>query len=144
MARLVFPRHMAAFTGRVQSVLFLAEKQGFTIQHIRLDVGDSPYFVLTGGCSVVIGSDVCSPENASEPLDYYIQYLAGQPVHQANCTVKVGQPDPFDGDVQMDQWLTEANTPQQITYPFVHTSLDCQHNQHLAWVLALLAMDFTL
>gem|GEM_PF-4029556 len=67
MARLVFPRHMAAFTGRVQSVLFLAEKQGFSIQHISLDVGDSPYFVLIGGCSLVIGSDVCSPENASEP-----------------------------------------------------------------------------
>lgn len=144
MARLVFPRHMAAFTGRVQSVLFLAEKQGFSIQHISLDVGDSPYFVLIGGCSVVIGSDVCSPENASEPLDYYIQYLTGQSVHQANCTVKVGLPDPRDGDFQIDQWLTKANTPQQIYYPFVHTSLNYQHNQHLAWVLALLALDFPL
>ncbi|ENM5742874.1 thiamine phosphate synthase [Vibrio metoecus] len=142
MTRLVFPRGCAEWIGRVQYVLLQAKEQGFDIQNISLDVATSDCFVLEAKSTLRIGCDLCPSEGTSEPLDYYLQYLSEHRDIEAGCKVKIGLRS--HNDYGMDEWQVEGNCCQCITYPYPLLISNCQLDQHVAWLLALLALGFSI
>ncbi|RND27331.1 thiamine phosphate synthase, partial [Vibrio cholerae] len=93
--------------------------------------------------SLRVGSSLCSQEETSEPCDYYLDYVSENRVlpeammSNARCTVTVGLHDEY-GFAQ-DKWQHENAAEQLITYPSENYRLNINLNQHLAWVLAMLA-----
>ncbi|EMB2645006.1 thiamine phosphate synthase [Vibrio cholerae] len=147
MVRLVFPRHLSALIGHVQYALLQAKEQGFAIQHIRLDVGSEAQFILEKSEeSLRIGSSLCSQEETSEPCDYYLDYVSENRVLpeammcNARCTVTVGFHDEYG--FTWDKWQYGNAAEQLIIYPSETHRLNSKLNQHLAWVLASLALGF--
>ncbi|MBY3673568.1 thiamine phosphate synthase [Vibrio paracholerae] len=147
MVRLVFPRHLSALIGHVQYALLQAKEQGFAIQHIRLDVGSEAQFILEKSEeSLRIGSSLCSQEEGFEPCDYYLDYVSENRVLpeammcNARCTVTVGLHDEYG--FTLDKWQYGHAAEQLIIYPSENHRLNSKKNQHLAWVLATLALGF--
>ncbi|ENM3767699.1 thiamine phosphate synthase [Vibrio cholerae] len=149
MVRLVFPRHLSALIGHVQYALLQAKEQGFAIQHIRLDVGSEAQFILEKSDeSLRIGSSLCSQEEGFEPCDYYLDYVSENRVLpeammcNARCTVTVGLHDEYG--FTLDKWQYGHAAEQLIIYPSESHRLNSKLNQHLAWVLATLTLDFSI
>ncbi|TXY00470.1 thiamine phosphate synthase [Vibrio mimicus] len=140
MTRLVFPRSSVELIGRVQYVLLQAKEQGFDIQNISLDVATSDCFVLEAESTLLIDCDLCPCEGTSELLDYYLQYLPEHRDIEARCKVKIGLRSHCD--LGVDEWQVEENSCQRITYPYPSLISNCQLDQHVAWVLAMLALSF--
>lgn len=147
MVRLVFPLHLSALIGHVQHALLHAKEQGFAIQHIRLDVGSEAQFILEKSEeSLRIGSSLCSQEEGFEPCDYYLDYVSENRVLpeammcNARCTVTVGLHDEYG--FTLDKWQYGHAAEQLIIYPSENHRLNSKKNQHLAWVLATLALGF--
>ncbi|HGS4675212.1 MULTISPECIES: thiamine phosphate synthase [Vibrio] len=147
MVRLVFPRHLSALIGHVQHALLQAKEQGFAIQHIRLDVDSEARFILEmSEESLRIGSSLCSQEETSEPCDYYLDYVSENRVlpeatmSNARCMVTVGLHDEYG--FSLDKWQYGNAAEQLIIYPSENHRLNSKKNQHLAWVLATLALGF--
>lgn len=149
MVRLVFPRHLSALIGHVQYALLQAKEQGFAIQHIRLDVGSEAQFILEKSEeSLRIGSSLCSQEEGFEPCDYYLDYVSENRVLpeammcNARCSVTVGLHDEYG--FTLDKWQYGHAAEQLIIYPSENHRLNSKVNQHLAWVLATLTLDFSI
>ncbi|GIA13259.1 TPA: thiamine phosphate synthase [Vibrio cholerae] len=149
MVRLVFPRHLSALIGHVQYALLQAKEKGFAIQHIRLDVGSEAQFILEKSEeSLRIGSSLCSQEEGFEPCDYYLDYVSENRVLpeammcNARCSVTVGLHDEYG--FTLDKWQYGHAAEQLIIYPSENHRLNSKVNQHLAWVLATLTLDFSI
>ncbi|EMP96022.1 thiamine-phosphate pyrophosphorylase [Vibrio paracholerae 87395] len=131
----------------MQYALLQAKEQGFAIQHIRLDVGSEAQFILEKSEeSLRIGSSLCSQEEGFEPCDYYLDYVSENRVLpeammcNARCTVTVGLHDEYG--FTLDKWQYGHAAEQLIIYPSENHRLNSKKNQHLAWVLATLALGF--
>lgn len=133
----------------MQYALLQAKEQGVAIQHIRLDVGSEAQFILEKSEeSLRIGSSLCSQKEGFEPCDYYLDYVSENRVLpeammcNARCTVTVGLHDEYG--FTLDKWQYGHAAEQLIVYPSENHRLNSKVNQHLAWVLATLTLDFRL
>lgn len=60
----------------------------------------------------------------------------------ARCTVTVGLHDEYG--FTLDKWQYGHAAEQLIVYPSENHRLNSKVNQHLAWVLATLTLDFSI
>lgn len=152
MRSILVPAALIELTGLIQQYLLLAKGQGFDIQDIELGVSSGSFFTINQVDSAIrLATDLLDDvfdENHSFVL-YYNQKLAvtdyasqskGAAYIAVDCSEHYRGKHPLN---QMDIWLSPESG--QIHAQEVSCAL-AQYftpEQHLSWLLTLLALDFS-
>ncbi|GAB2653416.1 thiamine phosphate synthase [Vibrio panuliri] len=137
---ILVPSSKIELTGEIQQALILAKQQGLAIGHIELGVSSTQYLLIqTEQSELVIGSDLWSC--SSRDCDCYIEYHSDQLNHPIKSnTVYLGM---RDGARWLDIW-THSQSVKTRALAYMVESQPSEYDCHLAWIVALLSLDFPL
>lgn len=160
--KILIPSHCIAMTGEVQRVLLLAKQQGLHIDHIELGVSPTPYVHLVADTTLRLSSNLLLVNHLSSACkaetDLCIDYVgadcegtsllsslgtasdtitASNPI-TAPKTVTIGAPGCSGLE---DHWWYGDEQRRLINLTALTTQ---QKQQHLTWLVSLLALDFAL
>ncbi|KJY84428.1 thiamine-phosphate pyrophosphorylase [Vibrio galatheae] len=152
MSKILIPSSLMELTGLVQQCLLLAKEQGFSIEEVELGVSATQSIQLVGDQQAIeIGTDLIDGYNELSTYSFALLYQSEisptQFEKHSSQSIFVGIADnqivDGNGNIgQLDIWrhpfsneIRALSIKTEFTTTFVP-------QQHLAWVMCLLALDF--
>ncbi|MDV6254186.1 thiamine phosphate synthase [Vibrio sp. EA2] len=150
MTKILIPSSLIELTGFVQQCLLLAKEQGFSIEEVELGVSPTHLIqlVLEQNDMVSISTDLVGEfagELASNFTLYYQSKLLLQEVsQQSSSAIFIGIKDnpSAPNTAVFDVWHHPINDEVRALSANALASNNFQSEQHLAWVVTLLALEF--
>lgn len=141
--KLLIPSQCIEFTGEVQQVLLLAEKQGFDISAIELGVSSTLYIELVATHTSRISSSLFA-QHTEDHRQADLLMLYGHDdfaVDRFNSLSQIVQIDVELSGRLADRWFNqEVETRLVNAQPLA----DAEYWRHLAWIVTSLALEFPL
>ncbi|EPA0961079.1 thiamine phosphate synthase [Vibrio parahaemolyticus] len=157
MAKILIPSSLIPLTGSVQQCLLLAKEQGFSIDEIELGVSPTQFIQLVLGQNTFrVGTDLIDVCEEVETADFVLYYKSGLSVsecrQQPSSAIFIGIEDvesKHDDSVEttsadvLDIWRHPINDEiRALSVASTSRTTTLQTDQHLAWTVTLLALDF--
>lgn len=154
MTKILIPSPLIELTGFVQQSLLLAKEQGFSIEEIELGVSPTHLIQLVPDQNkmVSVSTDLVEEASGESSCDFTLYYQSTlslkESSQQSSSAIFIGiadaSPTPnSDGNTAVfDIWRHPINDEVRALSVNVSASNAFQAEQHLAWIVTLLALEF--
>lgn len=154
MTKILIPSSLIELTGFVQQCLLLAQEQGFSIEEIELGVSSTHLIQLVPdqNQTVSIGTDLvesfAGKLDANFALYYQSKLSLLEASQQCSSAIFIGikdnpsSPNTDDNNAVFDVWRQPINDEVRALSANASVSNTFKPEQHIAWVVSLLALEF--
>lgn len=154
MTKILIPSPLIELTGFVQQSLLLAKEQGFSTEKFELGISPTHYIqlVLDSNKTLSVGTDLVDGFDEALTVDFTLYYQSNlslkETSQKSSSAIFIGitdtspTPNSDDNTALLDIWRHPITDEVRALSVNVSASNSFQAEQHLAWIVTLLALEF--